>query len=79
MEGAGKMNDMANDVRLGYYPEINVSSVDDDDMAPYASLFQKPFATNKSLFTRKELEAMCKDPLHSPKLIIYLIDMVKGI
>jgi hypothetical protein len=48
-------------------------------LAPYASLFLKPFATNKCLFSRQELEAMCKDPLHSPKLIIYLIEMVKDI
>ncbi len=73
------MNNTMNAVRVEYFPELNVASVDEDDLTPYQSLFLKPFATNKSLFTRKELEVMCKDPLHSPRLIIYLIDMVKDI
>jgi hypothetical protein len=61
------------------YPKVNVAQTDDEDLAPYASLFLKPFATNKSLFTRKELEVMCKDPLHSPRLIMYLIEMVRDL
>lgn len=73
------MSNTMNMVRIEYYPEVNVAPEDDDDLAPYASLFLKPFATNKSVFSRKELESMCKDPLHSPRLIIYLIDMVKDI
>jgi hypothetical protein len=46
---------------------------------PYLSLFLKPLTSKKSEFTKHELEVMCKDPLHSPKLIRYLIDFVKEI
>jgi hypothetical protein len=72
------MSDTATTVRTRYYPDVKVTT-EDDDLAPYASLFLRPLATNKSVFTRKELEAMCKDPLHSPRLIMYLIDMVKDL
>ena len=65
--------------KSGYYPQVDTAPVYDADLEPYASLFLKPFASNKSLFTRKELESMCKDPLHSPRLIIYLIEMVKDL
>jgi len=64
---------------IGYYPEVESANPSDEDLEPYATLFLKPFAHNKSLFSRKELEIMCKDPLHSPRLIIYLIEMVKGV
>lgn len=73
------MSSTATTVRTRFYPEVKVAPEDGDDLAPYASLFLKPFATNKCLFSRGELERMCKDPLHSPKLIIYLIEMVKDI
>jgi hypothetical protein len=71
------MNSTATTARSRYYPEVTVAPDDDDDLAPYAALFLKPFATNKCMFSRRELEKMCKDPLHSPKLIMYLIEMVK--
>ncbi len=73
------MSNTINMVRVEYYPEVKVTSTEEDELAPYQSLFLKPFATNKSAFTRRELETMCKDPLHSPRLIMYLIDMVKDI
>ncbi len=62
-----------------YYPDVQETIDEDDDLAPYAALFQKPFATNKCAFSRKELAAMCKDPLHSPRLIMYLIDIIRSI
>ncbi len=73
---------MANTVmtlRSGYYSGVKETDPCDADLEPYASLFLKPFATNKSLFTRRELEVMCKDPLHSPRLIVYLIEIVKDL
>ncbi|OGN94477.1 MAG: hypothetical protein A2Z71_09885 [Chloroflexi bacterium RBG_13_50_21] len=62
-------------VRSGFYPEVNGAY--DADLEPFASLFLKPFTHNKSAFTKRELERMCKDPMHSPRLIIYLIDFIK--
>ncbi len=49
----------------------------DADLEPYMSLFLKPSTGRKSKFTKNELEMMCKDPLHSPRLIKYLIDFFK--
>ncbi len=49
----------------------------DDDLEPYLALFLKPMTSKKSDFSKQELEVMCKDPLHSPRLILYLIDFVK--
>jgi hypothetical protein len=49
----------------------------DAELEPYVSLFVKPLTSKKSLFSKQELEVMCKDPLHSPKLIRYLIDVIK--
>jgi hypothetical protein len=65
--------------RTGFYPTVKKAEPYDGDLEPYASLFLKPFATNKSLFTRRELEVMCKDPLHSPRLIVYLIEIMKDL
>jgi hypothetical protein len=65
-------------VTAGYYPKTVETSDLDDDLAPYASLFLKPFAHRKCRFSKSELEMMCRDPLHSPKLILYLIDFIKG-
>jgi hypothetical protein len=61
-----------------YYPSAVDIRDDEDDLAPYASLFLKPFARRKCQFSKSELDKMCKDPLHSPKLILYLIDFIKG-
>jgi hypothetical protein len=66
-------------VRSGYYRKTPGAQSYDADLEPYASLFLKPFASNKSLFSRKELEVMCKDPMHSPRLIVYLIEILKDI
>ena len=53
------------------------SRTHDAEMEPYLSLFLKPLTNKKSVFSKQELEVMCKDPLHSPRLIQYLIDFVK--
>jgi hypothetical protein len=65
-------------MRSRYYPKRLGTSDYDDDLAPYASLFLKPFVRKKCEFSKSELEVMCKDPLHSPRLILYLIDFLKG-
>ena len=63
--------------RSGYYRRIQVAQDEDDDLAPYASLFQKPLTSKKCAFSKQELELMCRDPLHSPRLIMYLINFFK--
>ena len=60
-----------------YSTNIVNSQVYDADMEPYLSLFLKPLTKKKSEFSKQELEDMCKDPLHSPRLIRYLIEYVK--
>jgi hypothetical protein len=65
-------------IRQGYYREVRGSNRNDADLKPFASLFLKPLTQNKSVFSKKELELMCKDPMHSPRLILYLIDFIKG-
>ena len=60
-----------------YSPNVRSSQAYDAEMEPYLSLFLKPLTSKKSAFSKHELEVMCKDPLHSPKLIRYLIDFVK--
>jgi hypothetical protein len=61
----------------GYSPKGMSSRAYDAEMEPYLSLFLKPLTSKRSEFSKQELEDMCKDPLHSPKLIRYLIDFVK--
>jgi hypothetical protein len=73
------MNNPAVAYKPGYSTDVTDDLDRDTELEPYASLFLRPFAQNKSQFTRKELERMCKDPLHSPRLIMYLIEMVKDI
>lgn len=68
--------------RPGYYPEVQeVQEAQgyEDDLAPYAALFLKPFTHKKCAFSKRELAAMCKDPMHSRKLILYLIQAIKDI
>jgi hypothetical protein len=60
-----------------YYREAGDTHRYDEDLEPFASLFLKPLSNRKSAFSKRELELMCKDPLHSPRLILYLIDYVK--
>ena len=61
-----------------YYSEV-VDPIDyDDDLKPYEALFLKPLTAKRSAFSKYELEVMCKDPMHSPRLIMYLIDFVKN-
>jgi hypothetical protein len=64
-------------IRPVYYPDLKGVSSYDPELEPYASLFLKPLTNKKCTFSKKELEVMCKDPLHSPRLILYLIDFVK--
>jgi hypothetical protein len=73
------VNNTATTLRTRYYPAVREAESDEADLEPYASLFLKPFATNKCLFTTKELEIMCRDPLHSPRLITYLIEIMKDL
>jgi hypothetical protein len=65
-------------IRSGYYPEVNNNLAYDADLEPFASLFLKPMTRKKSAFSKKELEVMCNDPMHSPRLILYLIDFFKN-
>ncbi|MGE5123541.1 MAG: hypothetical protein ACM3H7_03425 [Acidobacteriaceae bacterium] len=62
----------------GYTTRRRTSGAYDPELEPYMSLFMKPFSRKKCEFTRHELELMCRDPQHSPRLIRYLIDFVKG-
>jgi hypothetical protein len=65
-------------VRSGYYLEVNSTLAYDADLEPFAPLFLKPMTRKKSAFSKKELEVMCNDPMHSPRLIMYLIDFFKN-
>jgi hypothetical protein len=65
-------------MRQDFYPKEVDSRMWDDEMEPYLALFQKPLTHKKCNFTKQDLAVMCKDPLHSPRLILYLIDFVKG-
>jgi hypothetical protein len=65
-------------VRSGYYPEAKKTRNYDTELEPFASLFSKPMTRNKSVFSKMELEVMCKDPMHSPRLIMYLINFIKN-
>ncbi len=71
------MTNTVTTIKTGYYPKVRGVRKYDADLEPYASLFLKPFTNKKSEFSKKELEVMCKDPLHSPRLILYLIDFFK--
>ena len=71
---------MANTIPLqgtNYFRYRKETPANDADLAPYASLFLKPLTNKKSAFSKQELESMCKDPLHSPRLILYLINFFK--
>ncbi len=71
------MNNTIPATRSGYYRRISLPQVDEDDLKPYATLFLKPLTSKKSAFSKQELERMCRDPLHSPRLILYLINFFK--
>ncbi len=60
-----------------YYRRPKVASKYDADLEPFATLFLKPLTSRKSAFTKSDLEIMCRDPLHSPQLIRYLINFFK--
>jgi hypothetical protein len=51
----------------------------DAEMQPFMPLFVKSLTRRKCKFSKDELVMMCKDPLHSPRLILYLIDFIKKI
>jgi hypothetical protein len=61
----------------GYYQRTNEDLEYEDDLKPFASLFLKPLTSKKCAFSRQELELMCSDPLHSRRLILYLINFLK--
>jgi hypothetical protein len=63
--------------RPRYIKPANGSLELEDDLKPYASLFLKPMTNKKCAFSKGELEMMCRDPLHSPQLILYLINFIK--
>lgn len=71
------MNNSVSTARPVYYSNVVGAQSADAELEPYASLFLKPLTNKKCVFSKKELEVMCKDPLHSPRLILYLIDFVK--
>ena len=71
------MTNSSRTTRQDYPTGGMVSEAYQDEMEPYMSLFLKPLTSKKSEFSKQELEEMCKDPLHSPRLIRYLIDFVK--
>ncbi len=60
-----------------YYTQPTPVEMEDPELEPYASLFLKPFTNKKCAFTKQDLEVMCADPLHSRKLILYLINFIK--
>ena len=62
---------------MGYYQQHKTIQAYEDDLKPYASLFLKPLTNKKCAFSKPELDAMCKDPLHSPRMILYLINFFK--
>jgi len=64
-------------IRPVYYSKVKGAHSYDADLEPYASLFLKPLTHKKSEFSKNDLEVMCKDPLHSPRLILYLIAFFK--
>jgi len=61
----------------GYYKPQKDAPIYEADLEPYASLFLKPLTSKKCAFSKRELEVMCQDPLHSPRLILYLINFFK--
>lgn len=61
----------------GFYTQSIELAPEDEDLAPYASLFLKPLTNKKCAFSKHDLEMMCQDPLHSPRLILYLIHFFK--
>lgn len=63
--------------RRGFYARPIETQPEDADLAPYASLFLKPFTSKKCAFSMNDLQVMCADPLHSPRLILYLINFFK--
>ncbi len=60
-----------------YYPQASEELQYEDDLDHYATLFLKPLTSKKCAFSKRELEVMCQDPLHSPRLILYLINFFK--
>ena len=71
------MTNSTRTTRQDYSSNGMMTQTYEDDMKPYLSLFLKPLTSKKSQFSKQELEVMCRDPLHSPRLILYLIDFVK--
>lgn len=71
------MNNAVSLRNSGYYQQVSYAQEYDADLEPYASLFLKPLTSKKCAFSKQDLEIMCRDPLHSPRLILYLINYFK--
>lgn len=71
------MANSTNTIRKNYATDYVYTENVEEDLQPYLSLFMKPLNKRKSAFSKKELQVMCSDPMHSPRLILYLIDFVK--
>lgn len=71
------MTDIMSATERNHYPQVVDTLEYDPELEPYMSLFLKPFSKKKSGFSKQELEVMCKDPLHSPRLIRYLIAVIR--
>jgi hypothetical protein len=63
--------------QVGFH-QNNRREIYDAELEPFKSLFLKPLSKRKARFTKQELEVMCRDPHHSPELILYLIDCIKA-
>ena len=71
------MTNTVTSIRPVYFSTANGGHDPDAELESYASLFLKPLTHKKSKFSKNELEVMCRDPRHSPRLILYLISFVK--
>ena len=60
------------------YHQSKRREIYDPELEPFKSLFLKPLSKRKARFTKQELEGICRDPRHSPELILYLIDCIKA-
>ena len=72
------MTDLISATDQKYYAVGTDTYEDDPELEPYKALFQKPLTSRKCQFSKRELQGMCMDPMHSPRLITYLINFVKA-
>lgn len=72
------MNNPITVPRQAYLASRKVTRQEDTDLEPYGRLFLKPLTNRKARFSKPELAEMCRDPQHSPRLIHYLIEVLKA-